>query len=210
MTKPIILYWDTLSGHSHRVQLLISLLDLPVELRQVELRRGQHKQPEHLALNPLGQLPVIDDNGTIVFDSNAILTYLALRYDPSRQYLPQDPVQAAEVSRFLSFAAGPVEFSAADARLANVFGAKRDLATCQALADRFFPNLEAHLNGRNFLVGGTVTIADVAVYTYVAHAPEGGITLEPYPRIRAWLARIEALPGFVPMQRSIAGLQTAI
>lgn len=207
MTKPILLYWDTLSGHSHRVRLCLSLLGLPHEIRQVPLLEGAHKKPEYLALNPNGQLPAIDDNGTVVFDSNGILAYLATVHDPSGQWLPKDAAGLAEVVKWLSFAAGPVKYAACDARLVTVFNAKKDLANCQAIADSAFPQMERRLTGRDFLLGARPTIADVANYTYIAHAPEGGLSLAPYPAIRAWLARIEALPGFVPMERTPVGLQ---
>lgn len=207
-TKPIILYWDTLSGHSHRVQLFLSLTGLPFEIKQIHLKQGEHKKPEFLALNPNGQLPAIDDNGTIVFDSNAILTYLATKYDAARAWLPTDPTGLADVVRFLSFAAGPIEFSAADARLINVFGATSiDRGTTQRVAGKFFPMLDRHLENRSYVLGDTPTIADVANYTYIAHAPEGDIDLIAYANIRSWLDRIEALPGFVPMQRTAVGLQ---
>jgi glutathione S-transferase len=205
--RPITLYWDTLSGHSHRVQLFLNLLQLPHDIRRIKLARGEHKQPAYLAINPVGQLPAIDDNGTVMFDSNAILTYLALTYDEARAWFPADPVRAGEVVRFLSFAAGPGLYSGGEARLVTVFGAKIDPQRAFALAARFYPVLENHLAGRAFLVGSGPTIADVANYTYIAHAPEGGISLEAYPNIRAWLRRIEALPHFVPMQRTAVGLQ---
>lgn len=208
--KPIVLYWDTLSGHSHRVRLFLELTKLPYEIRQVELRKGAHKQPEFVAINPQAKLPAIDDGGTIVFDSNAILAYLASKYDAARSWLPTDPLQLAEVVRYLSFAAGPVEFSAADARLINVFGATSIHAeTTKRIADKWYPILDWELKTRSFLVGNGPTIADVANYTYLAHAAEGGIDLAPYPNIRSWLARIEALPGFLPMQRTAVGLQAA-
>ncbi len=205
--RPIILYWDTLSGHSHRVRMFLNLLRLPHDIRRVELAKGEHKQPAYLAINPTGQLPAIDDNGRVMFDSNAILTYLALTYDEQRTWFPADPVGASEVVRFLSFAAGPGLSSGGEARLVTVFGAKLDPQRAFAVAARFYPVLENHLAGREFLVGAGPTIADVANYTYTAHAPEGGISLEPYPNIRAWLGRIEALPHFVPMQRTAVGLQ---
>lgn len=208
-SKPIVLYWFPLSGHSHRVQLALALMGLPHEIRLIDLKTGQHKTPEFLAINPQGKLPAIDDDGTVIYDSNAILAYLALKYDATGQWFPRDPVTAAEIVRHLSFAAGPVEFSAADARLVNVFGAKIDQANTSRIEQKWFPIFDAELAGKTFLVGDRPTIADVANYTYVAHAPEGGIDLEPYPNIRAWLARVEALPGFVPMQRTAVGLQTA-
>ncbi len=124
--RPIILYWDTLSGHSHRVRMFLNLLRLPHDIRRVELAKGEHKQPAYLAINPTGQLPAIDDNGRVMFDSNAILTYLALTYDEQRTWFPADPVGASEVVRFLSFAAGPGLSSGGEARLVTVFGAKLD------------------------------------------------------------------------------------
>lgn len=208
-SKPIILYWDTLSGHSHRVRLALSLMGLPHEIKQIALRKGEHKTPKFLAINPQGKLPAIDDNGTIVYDSNAILAYLALKYDMERKWFPADPLAAAEIVRHLSFAAGPVEFSAADARLVNVFGAKIDQANTSRIEQKWFPVFNQELATKHFLVGGRPTIADVANYTYIAHAPEGGIDLSPYPHIREWLARIEALPGFVAMERTPVGLQSA-
>jgi predicted signal transduction protein with EAL and GGDEF domain len=114
----------------------------------------------------------------------------------------------AETQKFLSLAAGEIAHGPAAARLVTVFGAKLDLARAQAIAATAFARLEAHLDGRDWLVGDRPTSADVAIYSYTAHAPEGGVSLDPYPRIRALLARIEALPGFVAMPRTVAGLAT--
>ncbi len=77
MSNPIKLYNFPKSGHAHRIELMLSLLNLPTELVFVDLAKGAHKQPDFLALNPFGQVPVIDDNGTVIADSNAILVYLA-------------------------------------------------------------------------------------------------------------------------------------
>ena len=101
MSNPIKLYNFPKSGHAHRIELMLSLLALPTELVFVDLAAGAHKQPEFLALNPFGQVPVIDDNGTVIADSNAILVYLAKKYD-NGAWLPEDPVAAAAVQRWLS------------------------------------------------------------------------------------------------------------
>src|SRR5439155_13066029 len=124
--RPIKLHGFRLSGHSHRVQLFLSLLDLPHELVDVDLPGGAHKTEAFLRLNAFGQVPVIDDDGVIVADSNAILVYLAGKYDGGGRWLPLEPVRAAAVQRWLSVAAGPLAFGPATARLAVVFGAKRD------------------------------------------------------------------------------------
>lgn len=202
---PLKLYRHALSGHAHRAELLLSLLGLSYELIDVDLASGAHKKPDFLALNTFGQVPVLDDNGLIVADSNAILVYLATKYDDGR-WLPRDPASVAAVQRWLSVAAGQVASGPAAARLVTVFGAPIDHARAKTIADGLFAVLQKELEGRAFLTGNAPTIADIAVYAYVAHAPEGGVSLEPYPAIGAWLSRVAALQGFVPMKQTRAGL----
>jgi glutathione S-transferase len=202
----IRLYRHALSGHSHRAQLLLSLLGLDAELVNVDLAAGEHKQPAFLAKNRFGQLPVLEDGATVIADSNAILVYLAEQYDASNTWLPVDPVAAAEVQRFLSTAAGQTAYGPAAARLVNVFGAALDHKRAIEIAHNLLGVLESHLDGGDWLVGNNPTIADVANYAYIAHAPEGDVALDSYPNVRAWLGRIAALPGFVPMQATEVGL----
>ncbi len=204
----IKLYRHPLSGHAHRVELLLSLLNLPTELVFVDLAKGAHKQPEFLALNPFGQVPVIDDNGTVLSDSNAILVYLAQKYGNGR-WLPSEPLAAAKVQRWLSVAAGQIASGPATARLITVFGAPYNAEETIARSHGLLKVMDQELSASPFLAGAQATLADVAGYTYIAHAPEGNVSLADYPHVRAWLARIEALPGFVPMQRTAAGLQSA-
>lgn len=202
----IRLHSFALSGHSHRAQLFLSLLGVPHDLVPVDLRSGAHKTPEFLAMNPFGQVPVLEDGETILFDSNAILIYLAQTYDPARTWYPQEPVAAARVQQWLSVAAGLIAFGPAAARMVTVFGAKLDHDRAKVIAGGVLSVLDGQLAGRAFVTGATPTIADISLYSYIAHAPEGEVSLEPYPAIRAWLARIEALPGFVPMQATKVGL----
>lgn len=200
---PIRLYRFPLSGHAHRAELMLSLLGLPVELVDVDLVNGAQKTPDFLARNPFGQVPVIEDGDVVLADSNAILVYLASRYDDSGRWLPRDPVGAARVQQWLSVAAGQLAFGPALARIIRVFGRKLDPAMPLGLAAQLYGVMEPHLARQPFLADAErPTIADIAMYSYTAHAPEGGVSLEPYPAIRAWLARIETLPGFVPMPRS--------
>lgn len=203
--QPIQLYRHVLSGHSHRVELFLSLLGLPFERIDVDLAAGAHKQPEFLKINPFGQVPAIDDNGVIVSDSNAILVYLATKY-AAPSWLPRNPEGAAAVQRWLSVAADQIANGPAAARLVNVIGAKLDRNRAKTIANNLFKLMETHLEQREFLVGNAPTIADVAGYSYIARAPEGDISLAPYPHIRAWLTRIEQLPGFVPMVKTAVGL----
>ncbi|MCP1476280.1 glutathione S-transferase [Pseudomonas sp. EB276 TE3739] len=202
------LYRHPLSGHSHRVELMLSLLDVPTELVFVDLMKGAHKTPEFLALNRFGQVPVIDDNGTVLADSNGILVYLAGKYG-NGQWLPSDPVEQAKVQRWLSVAAGQISSGPATARLITVFGAGYDAADAIKRSHALLQVMEDELANSAFLAGDKATVADVAAYTYVAHAPEGNVSLEDYPNVQAWLQRVEALPKFVGMQRTAVGLQTA-
>jgi glutathione S-transferase len=202
------LYRHPLSGHSHRVELMLSLLEVPTELVFVDLMKGAHKTPEFLALNRFGQVPVIDDNGTVLADSNGILVYLASKYG-NGEWLPSDPVEQAKVQRWLSVAAGQISSGPATARLITVFGAGYDAADAIKRSHALLQVMEDELANSAFLAGDKATVADVAAYTYVAHAPEGNVSLDEYPNVRAWLGRVEALPKFVGMQRTAVGLQTA-
>jgi glutathione S-transferase len=198
---PIRLYTFPYSGHAHRADLMLSLLGLSYERIAVDLTKGAQREAGFLSLNPFGQVPVIEDGATVLADSNAILTYLAARYDEGGGWLPRDPVAAARVQQWLSVAAGQLAFGPAAARLVLAFGRKLDLAQAQAIAAELYDLVDRHLTDTPFLVGERPTVADVALYSYTAVAPEGGVSLDPYPQIQAWLSRIEALPGFVPMPR---------
>jgi glutathione S-transferase len=204
--QPIQLYRAAISGHCHRVELFLSMLGLPVELLDVDLVARGHKTPGFLAMNPFGQIPVMRDGDVTLADANAILVYLAGRYAPAPEaWLPRDPLAAAGVQRWLSVAAGPLAFGPAAARVAELF--KRP-ANSEAVerSHALFAVMEQHLASSAFLAGNMPTLADIANYSYVARAPEGRVSLESYPHLRAWLARVEALPGFVPMVQSPIGL----
>ncbi|MCJ2049754.1 glutathione S-transferase family protein [Methylobacterium sp. J-070] len=199
MTTPdLTLYGLRLSGHSHRAELFLSLLGLPYRFVEVA-GAAQREAPAFRRLNPLGQVPVLTDGATVIPDSNAILVYLAARYAPEAGWMPADPVGAAQVQRWLSIAAGEVRAGPAHARLMVVFGAAGDRSAVHATAARILAFMDAHLADRPYLAADRPTLADIACYSYVAHAPEGGVPLEPYPAVRAWIARVQALPGFTPM-----------
>ena len=203
--QPIRLHTTLLSGHGHRVKLFLTLLDLPFTTIELNMAAGDNRKPAHLALNPFGEVPVIEDGDVVLSDSNAILVYLARKYGDS-SWLPEDPLGAAAVQRWLSLAAGKIAYGPCAARLVTVFGAPHHLETAQKIAVKLFKVLEDELRDKPFAIGQTPTIADIAAHSYIAHAPEGGISLEPYPHTRAWLKRIEALPRFLPMPASKAGL----
>jgi len=204
MSNAIQIYSFPLSGHAHRVELFAGLAGIAHEVINVDLASGEHKQAEFLALNPVGQVPVIKDGETVISDANAILVYLARKYAPS--FIPEDPKSEAEVQKFLTLAAGEIAFGPAAARLITVFNAPLDVDFAKTIAEKVLTKIESHMTGREFLVGNAPTIADVAIYSYTAHAPEGNVSLEPYPNVRRLLANIENLKGFTPMQATKIGL----
>lgn len=199
MNQPArILHGTRLSGHTHRVLLFLHLLDLPYAFADspAEVRQS----PAFRRLNPLGQIPVLEDDGHMLADSNAILVYLARRYAPNSSWLPEDPVGAARVQRWLSLAAGEIAYGPAAARVnARFFDTGVPPALAQCLAVKVLGLMEEELAAQAWLAGTSPTIADIACYAYIAHAPEGGIALDACPQVRAWIARVQALPGFVPM-----------
>jgi glutathione S-transferase len=200
MTQTRTLHGTSLSGHTHRVQLFLHLLDLPYAY--ADSPAGVRATPAFRALNPLGQIPVLQEDDVVLADSNAILVYLAKRHAAGSGWLPEDPVGAARVQRWLSLAAGEIAYGPAAARVnARFYDTGVPPALAQALAARALGLMDGELAARDWLAGEAPTIADVACYAYVAHAPEGGIALDAYPRVQAWIARVQALPGFIAMPR---------
>ena len=204
--QAIKLYRSAISGHCHRVELFLSLLGLPFELIDIDLAAGTHKTPAFLAMNDFGQVPVIQDGEVTLADSNAILVYLNGRYaGDADRWLPRDPLAAAGVQRWLSVAAGPLAFGPAAARVIQLFK-RPDSPEAIARAHALFEVMERQLGQSAFLAGSAPTLADIANYSYAARAPEGKVSLDACPKLRAWLVRIEALPRFVPMVQTAIGL----
>lgn len=191
------LYGTPLSGHAHRVELLLLMLDLPYSY--IEAPAEVRRSAEFLQLNPLGQIPVLIDGEQVLCDSNAIMIYLVKQYAPDSGWLPEDPVAAAQVYRWLSIAAGEVRYGPATARGVKQWAWSGDPDVAREIAEKLLRFMNGHLTGRRFLALDQPTLADLACYSYIAHAPEGGITLDEYPQVRAWLAEVEALPHFKPM-----------
>lgn len=192
--EPIILYGMEQSGHSHRVETLLRMLDLPYVL---EHSPAQVRQTEAFKkINPLGQIPVIRDGDVTVCDSNAIMVYLVKRYGAATQWLPEDPVTAANVQRWLSIAAGELKYGPAAARIVAHWNGTSDVKEAVKITLRVLAFMEQHLENLTFLAADYATLADLACYAYIAHAPEGGVALEPYPSVCAWIKRVQALPKF--------------
>ena len=199
------LYHHPLSGHAHRARLFLSLIGAPHELVEVDLMAGAHKTPAFLKLNRFGQIPVLDDDGTVISDSNAILVYVAKKFGRT-DWLPEAPAAAAAVQRWLSVAAGQIAFGPAAARLVTLFGARFNAEDVIGRAHAVLKVIDEELADRTWIAAAQPTIADVALYSYIARAPEGTVDLSAYRNVNAWLGRIEALPGFVAFQKSPVGL----
>jgi glutathione S-transferase len=196
----IKLYGHELSGNSYKVKLLLSLLGIEHEWIKVDLLKGEHKASEFQSLNPFGQVPVLVDGDTIIKDAQAILVYLARCYG-GEQWLPLDAVSLSQVVRWLSTTVGEVRQGPESARLYYLFNATSiGIDRANQKAEFILTQLNQHLRDRQWLEFERTTIADIAVFPYVALAPDGKIALDSYPHILAWIERVKTLPGFIGMQ----------
>ncbi|SDK56591.1 glutathione S-transferase [Methylophilus rhizosphaerae] len=192
------LYDLELSGNCYKVRLFCALAGIPVTLHPVDFMGGEHKTAPFLAMNPLGELPILQDGDVLLRDSQAILVYLATQYG-GEAWCPKDPAHLAEVIAWLSTAANNIQHGPADARLIELFGYPLDKASTVAQSDFILPVFEAQLSRHDWLVLNRPTIADIANFPYIALAHQGGISLAAYPAIRQWMTRIQALPNFIGM-----------
>jgi glutathione S-transferase len=199
------LYYHNLSGHSHRARLFLSLLDVPHELVFVDLKKREQKSEAFLALNRFGQVPVLQEGETVISDSISIMVYLAKSLGRT-DWLPENAVAAARVQRWLAVAAGELSRGPVAARLVTVFGAPLDAEDAIRRSHAVLTLVNDELSAAAWLATDHPTIADVALYSYISSAPEGNVDLSGYPHVLAWLARVEALPGFLPFDKTAAGL----
>ena len=202
----IKLYDYELSGNCYKLRLMMSMLGIEHETVAVDFYPGnEHKSEWFRELNPLGQLPVIEDGGLVLRDAQAILVHLAANYDPSGKWYPvNEPKHLGVVNQWLAFADGITATSSA-ARLHDGLFYDFDIDSCRAGAHRLFRILDEHLwfqevEGQNWICAGNhPTIADIACFPYVILSEEGGISRQDYPAIRRWTDRVKRIPGFVVM-----------
>ena len=202
------LYDFEYSGNCWKVRLLLDMLGLDYERVPVDSSRGETQTATFKAVSGRGQIPVLEDGDLRLWDSQAILFYLARRYgaagggDGSEggAWLPPDLAGEAKVLQWLALSENELLYGLARARAALKFGRPFDVAACQAEGRAGLAVLEARLAEHDWLVGEHATIADLACYTYVALAHEAEVALEVYPAVRAWCARIAALPGYRAMR----------
>jgi len=192
------LYDVELSGNSYRLRLLLFLLGVKHELVTVDLMKGEQREPWFLKLNPRGQVPTLDDDGTVVWDSMAILAYLARKYGGER-WFTIDATEMAEVMQWLAVMENETLYGLGKARLICKFKFPGSLEDAQLLGRKGLDVLEQRLAANQWLALDRPTIADIGCFPYVALASEGEIPLDAYPSVRGWIDRIKSLPGFVGM-----------
>lgn len=201
------------SGNSYKVRLLFSFLGVGYQRIDVDLMRDEQHQPPYLAINPRGEVPALVDGTVVLRDSAAILLYVAARHGP-RPWWSDALDEQAHIMEWLAFAASWVQYGVFTARALLSFGISgnglpadyrgESLEAAQMRGRRSLEILDLQLRDREWLACARPTIADIAVFPYVALAPMGDIDLTPYPAVNDWIGRFKAIPGFVP----IAGLDS--
>lgn len=194
----IKLYDFELSGSCYKIRMLMNVLGVKYEAVNVDFVNKEHKTGTYLALNAFGEIPIFDDGELRLRDAQAIMVYLARKYDKDNYWYPSDAESAGRIQQWLSTGGGEV-MNAAGARLVKILNYPLDLEKLQAGANRVFKIMDDHLAGKEFLELGHPTIADIACFPYTAMAGEGGIDLSPYPNVLAWIERMKRMPGFIPM-----------
>ena len=192
------LYDFALSGNCQKIRMMLAMLGIDYETQSIGLLDKEQFSPEFLKLNPLHKVPVIDDDGFLLRDSAAILIYLARKYGKPEWHL-DDPAEIAQIQQWLSFSVNEVFNGFAMARALIIFKRPGDHETAVELSRQGLDVMEQHLKDHDWLALDRMTIADIACYPYTALIEEGHVSLDPYPAVQAWIARIEALPGYVPM-----------
>ena len=196
--EAVKLYDSERSGNCYKIRLFLSLTGTPCERIGVDLVAGENQTAAYRRMNPRGQVPVFEDDGTVIWDSTAILVYLARKLG-REDLLPLDPSGMAEVTQWLALAQNEVLYGLARSRAVLRFKRSWNLAETQAAGRAALAVMEGHLASHPWLALDRFTLADIACYPYAALAPEGGIELDSYPAVRAWIDRIAALPGHAPL-----------
>ena len=197
----MLLYDSPVSGNCYKVRLLLAHLGIPYERRTMDVV-DRSNRPELLgALNPALRVPtLVLDDGRPLGESGAILWY----FGEGTRFVPADPYERAQVLQWMFFEQYDLEPAIAVVRFWVAYSGRADefadrLPERMKAGRRVLAALEQHLEGRTYAVGDSLSLADIALYGYTHVAPEGGFELDPYPAVGAWLQRISAEPGHVPI-----------
>jgi glutathione S-transferase len=195
------LYDLELSGNCYKVRLLLAMLGRSYQRMPTDILAGETLTPAFTRLNPRGQVPVLVDEEVVIWDSMAILVYLARRYGDAT-WLPDDPLGEARVMQWLAVSENELLYGLARARAKILLGRPYDLERCHQDAQPGLQAMEARLADHPWLAADHHSIADIACYPYVSLAGEGNFSLQPYPAVMTWLQRVEEIDGWVPMKAS--------
>jgi glutathione S-transferase len=199
----VILHDNLSSGNGYKVRLLLAQLGLPFERIEYDIDRGETRTPEFLeSINSNGRIPVLQtDGGELLAESGAILFYLA----EGTPFLPEERLGRARVLRWMFFEQYSHEPNVATPRYWATHGVEMteerrlSLPTKRKLGHDALDVMEGHLGRNDFFVAGRYTVADIALYAYTHVAHEGGFDLAGYPALRAWIGRVAAQPGHIPI-----------
>ena len=190
------LYMTESSGNAYKPRLLLEMLKVPYEKAILDSKNKQHKQPAYLKINPRGQVPALEDEGRIFWDSTACLVYIARKHG-GEKWLPTDAAGMAEVTQWLALSNNELHYGLQWGRGVVNKIKTGNLEEYQGYGNNGLKVLEGRLKDHDWLALDRPTIADLACYPYTVVSPEGGFKLESYPAVQAWLKRVEALPGWV-------------
>lgn len=194
----IRLHDSELSGNCYKVRLLLNMLSVPYEKVNVDFVNRQHESPSYLELNPFGDLPILEDGSLRLQNAQAILTYVARKYDVLGVWYPFGAEGSSRIHQWLAIASGDL-LNLARARLAKVFHYPYNLGDLHEYSRRVLTILDAHLANRKWLELGRPTIADVACFPHVALANEAGLSLSSFEYVSEWVERFKTIPGFIVM-----------
>jgi len=192
----ITLYNHLDSGNGYKIRLLLAQLEEPYRYVEVDILHGASRTPEFLAKNLNGRIPIIElEDGRFLAESDAILCYLA----EGTEFLPTDRYARAQVLQWMFFEQYSHEPYVATPRFIVRHlpaDSPRHAELPQRLAQgrKALTVMESHLTGRSYFIGDRYSVADIALYAYTHVAEEGGLSLESFPQVRAWLARVATQP----------------
>lgn len=200
----LTLYDDPISGNGYKVRLILLLTGKAFRVINLDILNGETRTPEFLAINPNGKIPtLVFEDSSVLSESNAILFHFAEGTD----YLPSEPFRRAQVLQWLFWEQYSHEPNIATSRFLRQHRELTDdvlavLEAKKAPGEAALALMEEHLTSHVFLVAESFSIADIALYSYTHVAEEGGFALDEYPAIRAWIKRVESVPGFVAMNEA--------
>jgi len=194
------LYDHPLSGNSYKVRLLLAHLGVNYENVVIDIFNGEHKSESFAKINPNQKIPVLDDEGHILWESNAILLYLANKYSPN-DYFTEDPVVFGLICQWLIFGKTSIDPYLAVSRYFMKFLGegnydKTYLENLQNMGKHSLNILNDHLSRNDFLAG-TYSIADMSCYPYIMLSDEGGFDIDEFPNVERWCINVESQPGFI-------------